>query len=385
MASHGTRASDDFHYPSASSFNFRELGVILLFGAFLLLILLIPFLLNFITASGGLNLDTYKEIGDDSALLELLPDVSTALSTEYNERGMTAVYPGQRSAAITEFENRQSAVAAWEGRSGGASSAGSGQWLRRGERNGQRFVEWVNGRRLFELWAPDRDGLEELIRQSPLIDLPGEPGYGAGKRPFFARLIMDYPLVFALGLDALILLFLGGGLAGGLAIATRRPKKGAPRISRDGLRSQLLALNSDDCEFVIEEVAPYHLVGRWKYEVPHYRSLFGNHGMREAYQLDLYLNPDGPVGALETRGSVAWDMQATPPRARINWKYFRGIVLFEVSTRKVWTVDPQNLRFEKAVDFNFDVRRFREPLVQLITAGGWRFRPLLFRPLVWRG
>ena len=48
-------------------------------------------------------------------------------------------------------------------------------------------------------------------------------------------------------------------------------------------------------------------------------------------------------------------------------------------------LDPQDLRFEKVVDFNFDVRRFREPVVQVITGNGWRFRPLLFRPLLWRG
>ncbi|GEM_PF-2381343 len=191
-------------------------------------------------------------------------------------------------------------------------------------------------------------------------------------------------VLFALGIDVAMVLFIWGIFTIGLWAATKRPRRGTERISRDALRERLLNLNDEQSIFVLQEVAPYHLVGRWKLDVPHYYTLFGKHGLHELYQLDLYIRPDGPVAALETRGSIRWDLTATPPRARYSWSFFRGIVFFEHKLEKTWALD-RSLTFRKVVDFTFNPDEYKRPLVEIIVGSGWVFRPVLFRPLSWRG
>ncbi len=191
-------------------------------------------------------------------------------------------------------------------------------------------------------------------------------------------------ILMAIGIDVAIVLFMWGIFAFGIKLATKRPRRGIERVSRDDLRGRLMSLNDEDSPFVLVEVAPYHLVGRWKLEVPAYYTLFGKHGLSEVYQLDLYLHPGGSVAALETRGSINWDVTTVPPRARYSWSYVRGIVLFSYKLHREWAMD-WNLRFRKVVDFTFDVQEYKRPVVNVIVGSGWTFRPILFRPLRWKG
>jgi hypothetical protein len=187
-------------------------------------------------------------------------------------------------------------------------------------------------------------------------------------------------IMLAIGIDAAIILFMWGIFALGLWLATKRPRRGTERVSRDALRERLLNLNTGESLFALEEVAPYHLVGRWKLDAPDYYSLFAKHGLSEVYQLDLYLKPAGPVLALETRGSVRWDASAVPPKLSYTWSYFRGVVFFEYKLEKVWVLD-RDLRFRKAVDFSFNADDYKKPVVDIIVGSGWVYRPILFKPL----
>lgn len=191
-------------------------------------------------------------------------------------------------------------------------------------------------------------------------------------------------ILLALGVDAAIILFMWGIFGIGIWLATKRPRKGTPAVGRDALRERLLNLNSGDSLFVLEEVSPFHLVGRWKLDLPEYYTLFGKHGLHELYQLDLYLMRNGPALALETRGSVRWDVTAVPPRANYKWSYFRGIVLFEYKLEKNWALD-RELRFRKVVDFTFNPDDYKKPIVDVIVGSGWVYRPLIFKPLRFRG
>jgi len=190
-------------------------------------------------------------------------------------------------------------------------------------------------------------------------------------------------IMLALGIDAAIILFMWGIFALGIWLATKRPRRKAERVSREALRERLLNLNDRGSLFQLEEVSPYHLVGRWKLDVEGYYSLFAKHGLSEVYQLDLYLKPDGPVLALETRGSVRWDAGAVPPRLNYAWSYFRGIVFYEYKLEKAWVLD-RDLRFRKAVDFSFNADDYKKPVVDVIIGSGWVYRPILFKPLRFR-
>jgi len=197
----------------------------------------------------------------------------------------------------------------------------------------------------------------------------------------------DWQLIYillAIGVDAAIVLFMWGIFAGGIWLATKRPRKGTLPISRDALRERLLNLNASESLFVLEEVSPFHLVGRWKLDVPDYYSLFGKHGLHEVYQLDLYLKRDGPVAALETRGSVRWNVNAVPPSASYKWNYFRGIVFYEYKLEKTWALD-RDLRFRKVVDFTFNANEYKKPIVDIVVGSGWAFRPIIFKPLRFSG
>jgi hypothetical protein len=190
-------------------------------------------------------------------------------------------------------------------------------------------------------------------------------------------------IMLAIGIDAAIILFMWGIFAFGIWLATKRPRRKTERVSRDALRERLLNLNSTESLFVLEEVSPYHLSGRWKLDAPDYYSLFAKHGLSEVYQLDLYLKPEGPVLALETRGSARWDTTAVPPSLRYSWSFFRGIVLFEYKLEKNWVLD-RDLRFHKAAQFSFNADDYRKPVVDVIVGSGWFYRPILFKPLRFR-
>lgn len=188
----------------------------------------------------------------------------------------------------------------------------------------------------------------------------------------------------ALGVDIAMVLFMWSIFGLGLWIATKRPARGVERASRDALRERLLNLNHAESLFVLTEVAPYHLVGRWKLDVPDYLTLFGKHGLTELYQLNMYLKPDGRVAALETRGTVRWNLTAVPPRASYNWSFFRGIVLYEFKLDREWALD-RDLKFRRVVDFTFNADEYKRPVVEMIVGSGWVFRPILFKPLRWKG
>ena len=191
-------------------------------------------------------------------------------------------------------------------------------------------------------------------------------------------------IALALGVDIAMVLFMWGIFGLGLLLATRRPARNREAAGRDALRERLLNLNHPDSLFTLDEAEPYHLVGRWKLEVPEYATLMGKHSLSELYQLDLYLKPSGRVLALETRGAITWDMTAIPPRASYNWSFFRGIVLFEFKLRKDWALD-RNLRFRQVVDYSFNADDYKRPLVEIILGSGWVYRPVLFKPLRWKG
>ena len=191
-------------------------------------------------------------------------------------------------------------------------------------------------------------------------------------------------IALALGVDIAMVLFMWAIFGLGLYFAAKRPSKKVERVSRDTLRERLLSLNHSESPFIVEEVSPYHLVGRWKLEIPNYTTLFGNHGLSELYQIDLYLTPDGRAHALETRGTVTWDAELVPPRARINWQFFRGIVFFEFKLRKDWALD-RDLKFKQMVDYTFNADEYKRPMVEIIIGSGWMYRPILFKPLRFRG
>jgi len=187
-------------------------------------------------------------------------------------------------------------------------------------------------------------------------------------------------ILLAIGVDIAIVLFMWGIFAGGIALATKRSRRGTETVSRDTLRERLLNLNDADSVFVLEETRPYHLTGRWKLDVPAFYSLFGKHSLHEVYQLDIYLKPNGVAHALETRGTIRWDMTAVPPRASYSWNYFRGIVFYEFKLHKEWVLD-RSLRFRKAIDFTFNADEYKRPIVEVILGSGWTYRPILFKPL----
>jgi hypothetical protein len=382
-------------YVPATRFNWRELTVLLILLVVLLAALALPWFGGLISRLTGTNLDTYKRLPEQATAADLLPELPDRREVRQTAGGAAVNYGSGARAEVEQYASHRMAVASWDSRwqEGGRPAdvkraginRGLGMYLARGRTEEEEFVEWVNGPFILRFSGLDEERLEALIAASALIDLPGELTYRTGPRPFGAKLMGEYFAGFCLVLDLLILLFLWGLAAGGLKLATRRPKKGMARISRDGLRDQLLALNNPRSAFVIEEVAPYHLVGRWKLDLPEYRTLFAKHGQKQLYQLDLYLNADGPVGALETRGSVSWDMSMAPPSAAFRWDYFRGLVLFEWRAAKVWTLDPADLTFKEAVDYKFNVNDYRVPVIRAVTGAGWTYRPLLLRPLIWRG
>jgi hypothetical protein len=374
-------------YVSATRPNWREWSLLLLIAAGMLLALAMPWVFIATANSAGLNFDTWKPLQPGAPLDSFLPGGATELVD--TENGIVATY-GEGSgkwAMVSKYESAQAAQDAWQRRwasdswPAGVLSAATkrapGQWLAYAHLDDGVLIEWVNGKALFEIFAPDDGGLSELITQSPLIDAPAEPGFGHGVMPRGQRLLHVHPAWLAVTIDAVMLALLSGLFWFRLASMQIKAPAVANKAGRETLRNRLLALNNANTPLVVEEQGAYHFVCRWKVDDPTYAPWLSAANLRDAYQLDLYLESGNVVGALETTGRLQWARGIGQPQAQIAWNYLRSVLKTPAPAP---AADPAAVVLPAQSSAAAD---YRTTLQQLVLGSGWNWKPMLFRPVYW--
>jgi len=151
-------------------------------------------------------------------------------------------------------------------------------------------------------------------------------------------------------------------------------------VSKNDLLRQILQLGSSSSEFSVNTSNETDLVVERKIVDAEYYKLLGKEGLKETYKAYLLLDE----GSREARyyeiiTSEAKSAGIFPtPSLRVEKQFFKGKTLFKKESGKAWgwkKPDPRS--FGKVYDYEFDVRKIREPIKSLIEQNGWKFTQVL--------
>lgn len=151
-------------------------------------------------------------------------------------------------------------------------------------------------------------------------------------------------------------------------------------VSKNDLLRQILQLNSSSSEFIANTSNETDLVIERKIVDGEYYKIVGKEGLKETYKAYLLLDE----GRREARyyeiiTSKAKSAGISPtPSLHVEKEFIKGKTLFKKESGKAWgwkTPDPRS--FGKVYDYEFDVRKIREPVKSLIEQNGWKFTQVL--------
>ena len=153
------------------------------------------------------------------------------------------------------------------------------------------------------------------------------------------------------------------------------PAVGVAPVSRDELEGALLGLGSDEVPFGVERLDDGRVVCSWKIAEARWYEFFAKVSLREDYQLQLLLiDADKVVRAIEV--SKRARKRVSLNRFEASWVGFRGWSIANVHKSKAWGMkDLFPLQVGKLYDIDFSSRMFRAPVLELVTARGWRIQP----------
>jgi hypothetical protein len=279
--------------------------------------------------------------------------------------------PSQAMNALKEIKRRQDQESSSRRRSATIGNRGYLAY-EMGNRHG---LAWTSGVWVFIAEAPSPEALNRLVADSPA----GGMGAGADQGGF-----PKLPLLIIAGIALCALVFIWVLVKGVSRRMTVQPLPGVSPISGLELRERLLALNSPDRPFVVREGEESDLVAEWKIVDSSWWGLFSKAGLKKTYRLFLALDADRrEVRAFEEESSVEW--QGGAPAVSYSVEKFRGLNLFRYERGVGYGLKEGTLEPGKVYDYRFDVREIKGPVIETVTAGGWRFAPVLLKRKVRRG
>jgi len=151
-------------------------------------------------------------------------------------------------------------------------------------------------------------------------------------------------------------------------------------FSKNDLLRQILQLGSSSSEFAVNMSDETDLVVERKIVDAEYYKIVGKEGLKETYKAYLLLDE----GCHEARyyeiiTSEAKSAGIFPtPSLHVEKEFIKGKTLFKKESGKAWgwkKPDPRS--FGEVYDYEFDVRKIREPIKSLIEQNGWRFTQVL--------
>lgn len=236
-------------------------------------------------------------------------------------------------------------------------------------------LAWTSGNWVFIAEARSQEALDRLVTESRAGGI-GEGGVKAG----FTKLLM----IIGGGVALSVLIFVFVLIKGITRLMTARPQPGVIPVSGLELRDRLLALNSPDRPFTVRDGEESDLVAEWKIVDSSWWGVFSKAGLKKTYRLLLALDADKrEVRAFEEEGAVEW--QGGAPAVSYSIQKFRGVNLFRYERGVGYGLKEGTLEPGKVYDYRFDVREIKGPVIDAVTAAGWRFAPVLLKRRVRRG
>jgi hypothetical protein len=307
---------------------------------------------------------------DPGAMLKGYAD-GAAVERAGGER-MAAFRFASPGAAAARFAELERAIAARKNVGSRSSMAlGDARYVRHAGAAGNGLA-WTSGVWVFAAEAPDAARLAALIGAARAGGLGADAAAGLGAA-FLGSLLGTVLLTAAVAWAAIAL---------ALRCVTVKPAPGAAPVARSELVARLMALNGPAAPYVVRQEPSGEVVAEWKYADAQWWGVLAKSGVRKAYRLRLGLDERRrDARALDEFGSVEWSAGAlTAPTVSYRRTFFRGVVLARYERGVAYGFrTPTGGGAGKAMDYKFDMMALKGPVIETVTAAGWRFRPVLWR------
>jgi len=320
----------------------------------------------------------------DAALEQLLPPGRlTPFAYQGSETGARATMPDGARMAALRYSSPGQAMGALKGINDKQKQQSAAQRSSTfiGDRGyltyggaGRHGLVWTSGVWLFIAEAPSPEALDRLVADSPA----GGQGAGGIKLGFFELVV-----ILAVGIALLVLI-----ITLVLKVIIRRmvvpPLPGVSPVSKMELRDRLLALATPERPFTVRDGEDTDLVAEWKIVDAAWWGVFSQAGLKKTYRLLLALDEEKrEVRGLDVEASIDW--QAGAPAVSYSRHRFRGISLFRYERGVGYGLKQGSLEPGKVYDYRFDTREIKGPIIDAVTAAGWRFAPAWRKSQVRRG
>ncbi len=160
----------------------------------------------------------------------------------------------------------------------------------------------------------------------------------------------------------------------------KKPAAGTPVVSKEQLIQNLFTLNRETAPFGVRpgQDEGTDLVAEWKIVDARWYQIFAKAGVKKVFRVLLYLDEaQHQVRSVDKEFSVSWE--AGVPRLAAAAEYFRGQKKeFSFGTAIGFT---EELKPGVIYNYKFETGEIKNPVIDVILAGGWSFKPVAFGSL----
>lgn len=164
--------------------------------------------------------------------------------------------------------------------------------------------------------------------------------------------------------------------------ATRvAPRPGVEPVSEEELRRRLLAINEEDVPFQVVEGRGGKIEATWRLADAKWAGIMSLNKIKELRVIQLRPCEEKRVcRALDLGRSVRAAADGLEMGFSLSGYLFRGVILgqWEYEVQYGFTFRDGRIRFEKVYEYKFDQEELKRPIVEVVTASGWEYRPVLF-------
>jgi len=152
-------------------------------------------------------------------------------------------------------------------------------------------------------------------------------------------------------------------------------------ISKEELKEKLIALNSSELPYEIEQDNETDLMVEWKIVNAKWFAIFAQERLQKTYRAFIVLDERRRAARYyEEMGTVQWlagtQRPLSPPKIGYQNQVFKGRILFQ----KSWGVQygiKANGTLGKVYQYKFDIGYVRDPVKKAIEESGWEFVPVV--------
>lgn len=162
---------------------------------------------------------------------------------------------------------------------------------------------------------------------------------------------------------------------------TKKPDRGTPSASPQGVANAILAVNRPTAPFQIRPAGPDEgcdLVAEWRIVDARWYEIFAKASLTSVFQILLKLDPASTeVRAVDREWTVQW--RAGVPWLSMAAEAFRGQKT-EVSFGTAYAFTEQG-QYGEVYNYRFRTSEIKGPIQDAVTGAGWTYRAVSFGKL----